>query len=50
MLFTAEIYSFEEELCSEIEEIYITDQLTENWTYPSIQPRLLEEVRLRGSL
>ena len=47
MLFTAEIYSFEE-LHSEIEKILITDQLIERWTYPAIQPLLIKEAENRG--
>lgn len=50
MLFVADIYSFEEELHSEIESILITDKLVDNWTYPLIQPRLLEEAWRRGYL
>lgn len=49
MLFAADIFSFEE-LHSEIEKILITDQLVDNWTYPLIQPRLLEEAQNRGYL
>ena len=48
MLFVADIFSFEPELHSEIEKILICDQLVENWTYPDIQPRLLEEAEVRG--
>ena len=47
MLFVAEIYSFEE-LHSEIAEILVTESLVENWTYPLIQPRLIEEACKRG--
>ena len=47
MLYYADIFSFEE-LHSEIEEILITDTLVENWTYPLIQPKLLEEAKRRG--
>lgn len=50
MLFVADIFSFEEELHSEIEKIIITDRLVENWTYPLIQPKLLDEVKRRGYL
>lgn len=50
MLFVADIYSFEEELHSEIESILITDKLVDNWTYPLIQPRLLEEATKKGYL
>ena len=49
MLYIAEIFSFEE-IHSEIEKILITDHLVENWTYPLIQPRLLEEAKNRGFL
>ena len=48
MLFFANIFSFEKELHSEIEKILITDGLVDNWTYPLIQPKLLEEARKRG--
>ena len=50
MLFVADIFSFEEELHSEIEKILITDNLVDNWTYPQIQPKLLEEAKKRGYL
>ena len=50
MLFVAEIYSFEEELHSEIEKILITDHLVDHWTYPLIQPQLLKEAQNRGFL
>lgn len=49
MLFIADICSFEG-LHSEIEEILITDSLTDRWTYPLIQPKLLDEARKRGYL
>lgn len=49
MLFIADIFSFEE-IHSEIEKILITDHLVENWTYPLIQPRLLEEAKNREFL
>lgn len=49
MLFMADIFSFEE-IHSEIEKIIITEDLVENWTYPLIQPKLLEEARNRGYL
>ena len=43
MLYLAEIYSFEEELHHEIAEVIITKQMPENWTYPYIQPLLMEK-------
>ena len=49
-LYYAEIKSFEQELHSEIEKIIITDELVENWTYPLIQPKLIEEAKRRGIL
>ena len=48
MLFFADIKSFENELHSEMEKILITDTLVENWTYPLIQPKLIEEAKKRG--
>lgn len=47
MLFVADIFSFEE-LHSEIENILITDDLIDDWTYPLIQPKLIENARNRG--
>ncbi len=47
MLFAADIFSFED-IHSEIESILITEDLVEQWTYPLIQPRLLEEAARRG--
>lgn len=42
-LYAAEIFSFGE-LHSEIEEIFLLEEPPEgNWTYPEIQPKLLEE-------
>ena len=49
MLFVADIFSFEELHC-EIEEILISDALVDNWTYPLIQPRLLEEAKRREAI
>lgn len=50
MLYYADIQSFEPELHSEIEQIVITEQQAEQWTYPLIQPKLLEEAARRGYL
>lgn len=49
MLYYADIFSFWE-IHSEMEKILITDTLVDNWTYPLIQPRLLEEAGKRGFL
>ena len=47
MLYFADIFSFEE-IHSEIEKIVLMDELAENWTYPLIQPKLIDEARHRG--
>lgn len=44
MLYSAEIYSFEPELHCEIERIVLFEELPGNWTYPDIQPKLVERV------
>ena len=47
-LYAAEIESFEE-IHSEIEKIVLLDEPPEgSWTYPEIQPRLLEEASRRS--
>lgn len=48
MLFFADIKIFENELHSEMEKVLITDTLVDNWTYPLIQPKLVEEAKRRG--
>ena len=49
MLYAAEITAFDPELHSEIERTVLLDSLAwVDWTYPDIQPRLLEEARRRG--
>lgn len=50
MLFVADIDSFQNELHSEIEKIFISDNLVDNWTYPLIQPKLIDEANRRGFL
>lgn len=47
MLYYADIKTFEEELHSEIEKIVLSEHLAENWTYPLIQPKLMEEAARR---
>ncbi len=47
MLYYAEINTFEE-LHSEIEKLLITDNLDIEWTYPLIQPKLIEEAKRRN--
>ena len=48
MLYYADITEFEPTLHSEIERILITDNPVENWSYPPIHPRMIEEARRRG--
>jgi len=43
MLYTADIKEFEGELHNEIEKIIITEKYPDNWTYPLIQPKLMQE-------
>ena len=43
MLFLADIQTFENELHSEMESICFFDDLPSEWTYPQIQPLLIEE-------
>lgn len=45
MLYYADIMRFEKELYSEIEKVELFDELPDNWTYPLIQPLLIEEYR-----
>ena len=44
MLYYANISSFETELHNEIEKIVIQKDLPSAWTYPLIQPKLVEKV------
>ncbi len=48
MLYYAEIRDFEKELHSEIEKIIITQTLPNKWTYPQIQPILMEHAKKLG--
>lgn len=50
MLYFAKIKQFEEELHSEMEKVFLFDELPSEWTYPLIQPRLIEEAERRGFL
>ena len=45
MLNLAEIRTFEKELHNEIEKIILTDGEVDRWTYPEIQPKLMEKYR-----
>lgn len=48
MLYFADINAFESKLHSEIERIYLLDDLPSQWTYPLIQPKLIDEIIRRG--
>lgn len=50
MLYYADIHTLESELHSEIERIVLTDYYPEHWTYPAIQPFLMDEAKRRGFL
>lgn len=50
MLYYAQIHTLEKELHSEIERIVLTDCYPERWTYPNIQPLLMDEAKRRGFL
>ena len=39
----AEITEFAKGLHSEMEKVVLMDELPENWTYPLIQPKLIEK-------
>ena len=43
MLFFADIQSFENELHSEMESVSFFNDLPTEWTYPLIQPLLIQE-------
>ena len=43
LLYFAEITEFTKELHSEMEKVVLMDKLPENWTYPLIQPKLIEK-------
>ena len=43
MLYFADVKEFESELHSEIESVYLFDELPTEWTYPLIQPLLINE-------
>lgn len=48
MLYFADITQFEGELHSEIETVLLTEKLPSKWTYPAIQPKLLEHAAALG--
>ena len=50
MLYYAEITALQGGLHYEIGETYLMDGLPDRWTYPLIQPKLMEEARRRGMI
>ena len=48
MIYYADIKEFDNELHSEIEKIVLLDELPTEWTYPLIQPLLIEEFQRRS--
>lgn len=50
LLCFAEIIEFSRELHSEMEKVVLMDELPEKWTYPLIQPKLIEEWDRRENL
>ena len=49
MLYYADIKTFAEDLHSEMEKIVLLDTLPADWTYPLIQPLLIDEYERRTS-
>ncbi len=47
LLCFAEIMEFSDKLESEMEKVVLMEELPENWTYPLIQPKLIEEYKRR---
>lgn len=50
MLFFADIQTFESVLHSEMENVFFFDTLPTEWTYPLIQPLLIEEYQRRQEI
>lgn len=48
MLYYADVRNFDSELHSEMEKVYLFDNLPTEWTYPLIQPKLIEEFEKRN--
>ncbi len=47
MLYYADIKQFEQDLHSEMERVELFHELPEDWTYPLIQPLLIQEFTRR---
>lgn len=48
LLCYADVYTFSDTLQSEMEKIVLLEELPTRWTYPLIQPLLIEEAKRRG--
>ena len=48
MLYYGEVQELAPELHSEIEKIFLLEELPTHWTYPEIQPRLIDFASKRG--
>ncbi len=48
MLYYGEVQELAPELHSEIERIFLLEELPTHWTYPEIQPRLIDFAAKRG--
>lgn len=48
MLYYGEVQELAPELHSEIERIFLLEELPTHWTYPEIQPRLIDFASKRG--
>ena len=49
MLYYADITTFDRELHSEMEKVIFLDELPTEWTYPQIQPLLIQEFQRRSA-
>ncbi len=50
MLYYADIKTYDNDLHNEIEKIVLSDTLPTDWTYPLIQPLLINEYKRRMKL
>ena len=50
MLYCAQVEEFAGELHSEMEKVFLFEELPLEWTYPEIQPEMIREARRRGFL
>ena len=50
MLYFADITEFSDKIDSEMEKVILFDNLPSEWTYPLIQPKLIEEFERRERL